>query len=34
MLSLPIRLQHFQAIARRDPKIAQYPGLIQKTQLS
>jgi hypothetical protein len=34
MLSLPIRFQRFQAITGRYPKIAQYPGLIQKTQLS
>jgi hypothetical protein len=34
MLSLPIGSQGFKTIAGRHPKIAQYPGLIQKTQLS
>jgi hypothetical protein len=34
MLSLSIRFQRFQAIAGRHPKVAQYPGLIQKAQLS
>jgi hypothetical protein len=34
MLPLSIRFQRFQAIAGRYAKVAQYPGLIQKTQLS
>jgi hypothetical protein len=34
MLSQPIGPQGFKTIAGRHPEIAQYPGLIQKTQLS
>jgi hypothetical protein len=34
ILSLPIGSQGLKTIAGRHPKIAQYPGLIQKTQLS
>jgi hypothetical protein len=34
MLSLAIRSQCFKAIAGRNAKIAQHPGLIQKTQFS
>jgi hypothetical protein len=34
MLSVPIRLQSFQSIARRNTEIAESPGLIQKTKLS
>ena len=34
MLSLPIRSQRFKSIARRNAKIAEHPGLIQKTKFS
>jgi hypothetical protein len=33
MLPLTIRSKRFEAIARRNAKIAQYPRLIQKTNL-
>jgi hypothetical protein len=33
MLPLSIRSKRFEAIARRNAKIAQYPRLIQKTKL-
>jgi len=34
MLPLTVRSKCFEAIARRNAKIAQYPRLIQKTKLS
>jgi hypothetical protein len=32
MLSMPIRLQSLEAIARRNTEIAKPPGLIQETK--
>ena len=34
MLSLPVRFQRLKPIARGNAKIAEDPGLIQKTKLS
>jgi hypothetical protein len=34
VLSLPIRFQGFESIARGNAKIAEYPSLVQKTKFS
>src|SRR5205085_8373582 len=34
MLSLPVSLEQFEAVTRWNPKVADSPGLIQKTKLS
>jgi hypothetical protein len=34
VLTLPIRFQGFESIARGNAKIAEYPSLVQKTKFS
>jgi hypothetical protein len=34
MLSLTVRLQGFEAIARRNAKVTQHPRLVKKPQFS